>query len=221
MSEAQFTDERLREALREVVEVAGDGGGCPDTDRLVASGRGELEPRDERDVLLHIGRCTACAAAWRIARDVAAPAEPLRFSVRTRSSVPQRWYRLAAAAVLCAAAVGLGVIYWPSGKAPVPIYRAPEGQSLRSTVDADEPLPREHFVLRWTAGPEGTFYDLRVLGARLEPLVRVEGLDRPEYTVRAEALEQLPAGTRVLWQVTAHLPDGQRIESETFFAVIE
>jgi hypothetical protein len=39
--------------------------------------------------------------------------------------------------------------------------------------------------------------------------------------VRAEALEQLPAGTRVLWQVTARLPDGQRVESETFFAVVE
>lgn len=221
MSYARFTDERLRDVLREHAELADRGRVCPDADRLVASGRGELARRDDRDVLLHIACCTACAAAWRVTRDVAAPAEPLQFSVRRRTPMSTHWYRLAAAAVLCLAAVGLGVIFWPSGEQPSPIYRAPEGQWLRSTIDADDPLPRDRFVLRWTSGPEGTFYDVRVLGARLEPLARVRGLDRPEYTVRAEALEQLPSGTRVLWQVTAHLPDGQPVESETFFAVVE
>jgi hypothetical protein len=46
-------------------------------------------------------------------------------------------------------------------------------------------------------------------------------LELPEYQVPEEALAELASGERVLWQVTAILPDAQRVESDTFFAVVE
>lgn len=221
MNSTTFTDEQLREARARVAEVRRGGKECPTPELLVSSGRGELGAREDRQVILHIGVCTACATAWKIAREVASERVPLRESAVGRSFVAQGWFRWAAAAAVLVVAVGLGVVILTPEREGVPVYRAPEGQWLRSAVRADEPLPRDEFTLRWTAGPEGTFYDVRVLGARLEPLARAEGLERPEYTVREKALAQLPPGTRILWQVTAHPPDGQPVESETFFTLVD
>jgi hypothetical protein len=218
---ASFTDDQLREALARVADLRRGGKECPAPERLVSSGRGELGTGENRKVIFHIGVCTACATAWKIAREVASERVPLRESAVVRSFVAQGWSRWAAAAAVLVIAVGLGVVILTPEREDVPVYRAPEGQWLRSAVAADSPLPRNEFVLRWTAGPEGTFYDIRVLGAQLEPLARAEGLDRPEYTVREKALAQLPPGTRILWQVTAHPPDGQPVESETFFALVD
>jgi hypothetical protein len=56
---------------------------------------------------------------------------------------------------------------------------------------------------------------------QLAPVARGKGLSRPEYQVPEEALAELASGSRLLWQVTAILPDAQRVESETFFAVVD
>ncbi len=135
--------------------------------------------------------------------------------------VSGRWFQMAAAAAVVVVAVGLGVVFLSPEEERAPVYRAQEGQWLLSTVDLEKPLARDRFVLRWTAGPEGTFYDVRVMSAKLEPVARAIGLDRPEYEVPGEALAEVESGSRILWQVTALLPDGQRVESETFFAVVE
>ena len=82
-------------------------------------------------------------------------------------------------------------------------------------------MPRIDRVLRWTAGPEGTTYGLRLTTEDLAPLVEVLRLEQPEYRVDPRVLEGIPQGDAVLWRVTAHLPDGRRVASRTFTTPLE
>ena len=59
-----------------------------------------------------------------------------------------------------------------------------------------------------------------VTNARLETLIRRSGILRTEFLVPEAALDHVPPGSRVLWQVSARLPDGRRVESPTFLAVV-
>ena len=221
MSDASFTDEQLRDELTRVARLDEGGSHCPPADRLVSSARGELDPRSDRPVVVHIARCTACAAAWRVAREVASTGSGSETLSAGRTSVRYVWLRWAAAAALIVVAVGLGIVFVGPERETAPVYREQEGPLLRSLLDERQPLPRDLFVLRWTPGPEGTFYDLRVMTSKLETLARVERLDRAEFQVPEESLATLAPGSRVLWQVTALLPTGQRVESETFFVEVE
>jgi hypothetical protein len=203
-------DQRLRDAMLGSSRVAGDGEGCPEAERLRLSARGKLSGAEQEEVILHLSACGACAAAWRVARDLAP--EP----ARSRSVL----YMLAAAAVVVlAAALGLWLLQHREPTAP-PTFRNQESRWLHSEVTGPS-LPRDAFALRWTAGPEGTTYDLRVLRENLDVLHRANGLETASHTVPQEALEDLPAGAKVLWQVTARLPDGRTTVSETFITRVE
>ncbi|MGH9389750.1 MAG: hypothetical protein ACRD1Z_09055, partial [Vicinamibacteria bacterium] len=91
---------------------------------------------------------------------------------------------------------------------------------IRSLVSADEALPRERFFLRWSGGPEGAKYAVRVVTEGAEEIAAVEGLTEAEYRVAPEALRGLESGTKLLWRVQAILPDGRRIRSPTFINAI-
>jgi len=192
-------DERLRQALERAAEVAGSGEECPPAEQIVLSGRGELGTEEDVRVILHLARCTACGTGWKIAREVAAGGAPLSFPAgRDRPIVTRGWFRLAAAAAVVVVAVGLGVVFLTPEHELAPVYRTQEGRWLSSGVDESKPLARGAFVLRWTAGPEGTLYDVRVLSEKLEPVASSTGLERPEFQVPEEALAELESGSRVL-----------------------
>ena len=215
-----FSDAQLRESIASVADLFGNGNDCPEAERLVLSGRGELTPTDDEGVLLHIADCTACAAAWRIAREVGPRSAPSVHPSARRPLSQRTWVRAAAAAMLV---VGLSAgLYFlaPDRESPT-VYREQEDDLVRSSLEEDARLPRDKFVLRWSAGPEGTVYDVLVTSERMEPLSRGLGLDLPEFQLPEETLGGLEAGSRILWQVTAYLPDGRRIESKTFFVRIE
>ncbi len=82
-------------------------------------------------------------------------------------------------------------------------------------------LPRGAFVLRWTPGPPGTLYDIRVQTPAFEPLATAANLPRAEYRVDAAALAAVPRGGRVLWSVTARRPAGRVVESRPFSTEVE
>jgi len=68
-------------------------------------------------------------------------------------------------------------------------------------------------------GPDGTSYDLIVTDGELEILSTVKGLKEPEYTVPKGTI---PASAdELFWRVTARLPDGGSVSSETFTTVID
>jgi hypothetical protein len=220
MSSEKFTDERLRAEFMRMDGAADRGAGCPPPERLVMASRGELARAEREEVFLHLTRCPACAAAWRAARELASGDETAGVQPAPRRILRPGWTRLAAAAVLVAL-VGAGVYFLYPDQESEPLYRTQEHRWLQSVTGEEQVLDRENFLLRWTAGPDGTFYDIQVLSARLDLLKGKNGLDRPEYLVPAEALEGVPSGSRILWQVTARLPDGRRLESETFITGVD
>jgi hypothetical protein len=141
------------------------------------------------------------------------PAEPAPFRLR-------RWLPLAAAAVLVVG-IGLGALHLLTRQTSAPAYRSQEDRWIESEVSPNQPLPRAECVLRWTAGPEGTTYDLTLTTGDLEPLARVWRLERSEYRVDPGVLKDVPSGETVLWRVTAHLPDGRVVSSRTFSTRVE
>jgi hypothetical protein len=82
-------------------------------------------------------------------------------------------------------------------------------------------MPRDRFLLRWSAGPVGTSYDVRVIARGRPPLARGVRLTRPEFRVPAAAFDSLPSRIKILWQVTAYTPDGRVSDSATFIAELE
>ena len=93
--------------------------------------------------------------------------------------------------------------------------------TIESRLAEGEALAADRFILRWSPGPEGTRYDVRVTDRRLEHLARAVSLERPEYTVSAAVLAGLEPGSVVLWQVEMVLPDGRRFASRTFATRLE
>jgi hypothetical protein len=92
---------------------------------------------------------------------------------------------------------------------------------LQSLIPEDEPLPRERFVLRWVPAAEGAVYDVLVTTERMDTLARGTGLDEAEFKVAEDVFESVESGSPIFWQVSAHLPDGRRIESPTFIVSVK
>lgn len=221
MKSEEFSDARLRESIAGMTELVGDGRDCPEAERLVLSGRGELTPGDDEAVVLHIAECTACATAWRIAREVGPSRAPAIHPAARRPVIQRTWVRIAAAAAMLLVVSSAG-LYWLGLDHNSPtVFRAQEDELLQSLLVEDEAMPKDRLILRWSAGPDGTVYDVVVTSDRMVPLSRGLGLDRSEFLVPDAELVGVASGSRVLWQVTARLPDGRRIESKTFFVRIE
>jgi hypothetical protein len=218
---ADFDVERLRAALRAASEGSRPRDDCPPPERLWGTLQKELPAEARREVIEHLALCPACSEAWRMAIEMlpgpvpeASPARPwLPDWLGARPFVP-----LAAAAALVVA-VGAGLLL---DRAPdvrdEPGYREGRSPQILSRVTEDEPLPRDDFRLRWSPGPQGTRYDVRVTTESLEPVASVTGRTEPEWLVPESALAPLPSGARLLWQVEMRLPGGERRDSETFAA---
>jgi hypothetical protein len=217
MSEQDLRTEELRRAFLAPPPDATLGEGCFEPERILRAVLGELGVKQNRRLADHAATCGSCALAWKLAREFADEAE-----LRSKSS-SSVWRWLPAAAVLFVALVAVGVLApWErrdgSGE---PVLRAVSTATVRSLVAEGQSLPRAGFELRWSAGPEGARYDLRVTDRRLNTLHRATSIDATEYTVPQSALSELGSGSIVLWQVEMVLPDGRRVTSATFAAQLE
>jgi len=70
--------------------------------------------------------------------------------------------------------------------------------------------------LRWTGGPIGSLYTVELADENLAVLVRSEPQESTEYTVPADVLDGVPAGSTLYWRVEAVLPDATRASSGVF-----
>jgi hypothetical protein len=188
---------------------------CPDPAELFEAASGNLS-REQRMMLLdHVAQCAECTEAWRIAMELGARPVETKFSASNSpkriSMMPSRRLAIAASAVLT---VGVGTYLGLSMRNDAPQYRdAAELPAPTSQVTGS--LPRDRFVLRWSPGPPGSTYSVRLSTADLAMLLEQENIAGSEFTVPASALAQVKSGDRLLWQVELHLPNGQRIASET------
>jgi hypothetical protein len=132
------------------------------------------------------------------------------------------WTRpwLAAAAVLLVGvAAALVVRFSPSSR---DTFRDSNHQVIESLVPADAALPRDAFRLRWTPGPQGSRYQVRVTTEDLRVLTTVSDLTGPELVVDRDLLAGVAAGARVLWQVDVSLPGREGIlPSPTFMVRVQ
>jgi anti-sigma factor RsiW len=187
------------------------GEDCPAPETLWAAVRGELPPAALRAVVEHTARCAACAEDWRLAVELA-PAGSPRPAVQS-----SRGWRLAAAAVFCAALGGLWTWRETAPPADPAAYRTGSVLTVevRPQVPEGTALPADAFELRWSA-PAGSTYDLEVGTADLRVLAEAHDLAEPRFRVPAAALDGLPSGTEIYWRVTAITEDGRRIDPPAF-----
>jgi hypothetical protein len=218
-------DEALARAFRALDDVAGAGDTCPGRDEICASAGGRGGGQD-RAVLAHLAECGACAAAWRVARELGSRADATGAAEKGSSAgvpsgraraipVSTRVAALAAAAVLVAA-VGLVLRGPVPARAPSADVRASGSEWIRTLVPEDEVLSRENCLLRWTPGPTGSTYDVRVMTESLDAVANGRGLESAELPVPAALLDKVPRHEKLVWQVTVHLPDGRRNDSRSF-----
>ena len=215
------SEQRLQAALGSLDEIKGTGADCPAAERIWESASARLSPADDKAVVSHLGECGTCSKAWRIARELIRDEGPAVAVAPSTGRAWRTWVPAVAAASLVIAVVSVGVLWLHEpGESPA-VYRTQQGEWLESEMPADDALSRDSCVLRWSAGPEGTAYDLLVVDESLQPLARATRLERPEYEVPPADLASLPAGGSILWRVTAHLPDGRRVVSRTFTTRLE
>lgn len=212
--------EDLRGHLRVLADVQTPTPDCPTTDRLWKAVHGDLRRDELIEVLEHLAACGACAEAWRLAREIDAAEEAAVDSSRARRRAV-RWLPLAAAAALVFVLISVGLyLIPPTQQSTTPVFRAGPTLDIRSLVPEDEPMPRAGLRLRWTPGPEGSLYTVRIRSEEFAPLVTAEGLSSPEYLVPDDRLLDLESD-RFLWQVVVFPPEGGQSTSSTFFVRVE
>ena len=210
-----MSDEQLREAFQAQRAAATPPDACPPAAEIWSAVRGELTAEQRRALIDHTSACGACAEAWRLAMDVS----------RDPISTHRPWWRtfapLAAAAALILA-LGGGLWLWRApGPVDTPGFRGGDAPVIRSLVPEGKALPRQDFRLRWSEGPEGSNYDVRVTTESLQVLAGGRRLAEPSFLVPESALAPLPKDSKILWRVEAVLPDGERVASPTFVTRLE
>jgi len=204
-------------------ELARASDGCPADDELWKSAAGELDADTDEAIILHLARCTECSSIWRLAREMLLTDHDSESSVvPIRDRRPQwTWRRVllpaAAAAILIGVGLSSGVLV--RNKPSPPVFREQSGDQTIVAAPETRLLPRTACRLHWSAGPEGTRYDLTVSDGDLEILATVRGLTQPVYTLPEEEIPE--TAVELLWRVTARLPDGRTLSSETFTTGID
>ena len=212
--------ERLREAFASSMDRAPvPGPDCSDAPRIWAAVRGELPAEEAQALVDHALGCASCALAWRLAREVAQESGEAGGARAARRGFSAAHWAAVAAAVIAAVLIPVGLHEW---RAPgPPVYRADERPAIRPLVPDGASLARDAFVLRWTAGPPGTRYSVRLVRSDLGVVSEAQALESAEYAAPPEALQGLARGTQLFWRVEAHLPDGSEIVSDTFSVRLE
>ena len=218
------SDDRLRDAFASTRNIVAEAEACPDASLIWDSAAETLAGDRNESLLRHTAGCGACAASWRLARELlsdglaqALPAEGGRLRAKSRPW----WLGLAAAAVLLLAVSFVALQQFRPVDQTGATYRTTPGGGLASEVDPAVPLPRDNVTLRWRGAPDGATFDLRVTTDRLAPLHRAFGIEQAEYRIPESELSDLPSGAVILWAVTTHLPDGRRWTSVSFRATVE
>lgn len=194
----------------------------PDAELIWGAVSGELPPERRREVVDRVAADPAWAEAWRLAWEIWSSTEEGRRAL-DRPGAPRgfwRHYGALAAAASVVLVVG-AALFIQRVLAPEPEFRNQQGPRIESLVSESEPLPREDVVLAWTPGAAGATYEITVTTESLAPVATADRLDEPRYRVPASALQEIPAGGRLLWRVRARAPDGTELRSPTFVTLVQ
>jgi len=223
VTEPRASDARLVDAFQSLGE--------PDAelsdevrDRIWLAVSGALQAEERREVVELTATNPAYAHAWRVAHEMWQARQALGGAEGSGEAPPpvvRRWapgWLAAAAVVLIGTALGVVTLV---NRAPTGEYRSSVEYRIGSLIPDDTLFSRGEVELRWTPGPAGTRYTVRVTTPDLQLLTLVMNLDAPELALTAATLETVAPGGPVLWQVDATLPDGERVMSDTFTIRVE
>nr|WP_255207688.1 hypothetical protein [Myxococcus sp. AM009] len=228
--------ERLRAVVRSEDTLENEDSPV-DSDRIWRAVSGALPAEERRAVVERVAADPAWAAAWRLAHELNCASQRSSSDgraggqgARARSdgggTRGERGFRFAwsrplwgavATAALVLVVVGVSLPENPDA----PSLRGRDAAGLVSCLPEDAPLRRQDCVLRWSGGTEDTRWSVRLSTEDLRLVHRADSLEQSEYRVPESVLAPLKAGTKLLWQVEARLPDGQVLRSTTFVNRLE
>ena len=218
MTDRHTPDEKLREAFQSLGEASHEQPSPGDLDLVWRAVTEELSGPERRALVDRMATDPALAESWRIARELYRDApQRARDGAAVRGRTWNAWWLPAAAALLLAAG---GLVFQLSSPAVEETFRDADGYVVDPLVVSDTALPRDAFRLRWTPGPEGSRYHVRVTTEDLQILTTASDLTIPELVVSSDRLATVPSGARVFWQVDAVLPEGNTVSSQTFVVTV-
>lgn len=194
---------------------------CPEPQRLFDAVSGGLNGAQRTQIIDHVAQCAECSEAWRLAMELGV--RPAAENAQSNTShVPRAaagaWKFATAASVILG--VGLVAYVGVRERGESPQYRDAVA-STAPTALSSERLARDRFLLRWSPGPAGSTYTVRLSTADLSVLLSQENLESSELLVPDAVLESVRPGEQLLWQVEVRLPDGERINSATFVVTLQ
>ena len=208
-------DEALTRRFREAVPGEGGTAACWIAERILKAALGEIAAEERRALADHAAVCGDCATVWRVAIEFTRQAGLQVQAPRSTSGV--RWLiSVAAAAALILVAVVVERVR--EGDRLPPVMRTAPENEVTALIEDGAALDRSSFTLRWSSGPDGSRYTVRVTGEDLSHLAGAAELTSPEFTIPEEALKALPPDALLFWQVETVLPGGRRALSRTFVA---
>jgi len=198
-------DSRLKEAFHTLADSAPDDPSADDVARVWSAVAGELPAEERRQLVERTATDAPLAQAWRVAHELHQAQLGGAVDVRRSSS----WWPAALMGIAATLIVAAGVRVLYFDRTPADVFRDSGSYVITSPLAADAALPRDAFVLKWQAGPQGSRYLVRVTTEDLQVLMTAPELTAAEVTVPSAALAPVPAGGRVLWQVVMSSPAGE------------
>src|SRR5262245_9609328 len=172
-------DDALREAFQSLAEFS--RGACSDADLELVwlAVTGKLPASERRALVARMATDRTLAEAWRVATELWRASPDAAVVVERRAPAwPWSLNWLAAAAALVVA-VTAAVVLW-RGEPGGDVLRDQAPVAVESLLAPDAVLPRDAFQLRWTPGPAGSRYEVRVTTEDLRVLARVTDVTAPE-----------------------------------------
>ena len=220
MTDRHARDEELRKAFQSLADTTRKEPSPADVDLVWRALSEELPASERRALVERMASDPALAETWRAAHELSREAAPSTASAaRGRAWAPPFWMTTAAAVLLVG--IGIGVTLQLSRSASEDTYRNAAPYVVNSLVPSDATLSRDAFRLRWSPGPQGARYNVRVTTEDLNVLTTVSDLTTAEYVVSPDRLSTLPSGARVFWQVDVVLPEGDTTSSQTFSVKVQ
>lgn len=210
--------EALRRGFHSLADEAPGECSAADLAAVWSAVRGELDADARRALVDRLASDPALAEAWRVAQALGSPDAPVVAAVSApRPSWPAPWLAAAALVILGVSAA----LLVPQLRRSEPMLRQPGVYTVDSLLVPEATIPRDAFALRWTAGPDGSRYRVRVTTEDLRVIATASDLTAPVFRVPPDDLAAVPAGGVVFWQVDVTLPANARVSSRTFVTRVQ
>lgn len=206
-------------ALIDVLEQGAenvDSSGCPSPDRIWDAANLQRSPAEQRELLLHVATCPACARDWRIARSSLLELQEQSPLLETKPSpkvvsIFARRRKLLGGSLLAVAAAGCLLLLRTPGRIavdPHAEFRGDEGAILDLS---DYQLQKNSFS--WPESPGAESYEILIYDTNLDQMRRLGPVSSQRLELSPEDTSELMSAGAMYWRVIAKTKNGQEKNS--------